>query len=400
MMKFFKNFSEIQNIEKRTCYYLCGFSFFLPLSKALGNIFLTLSLLAMVHRLFRKNDDVRLIFGEYKKIFATIAFLLAAVFISALTSADIFYGVKKFLEKYILHMSAMLPILLICDREKIFKIVKCLFAGVFISNSIVIVQALQNLDKFWRFGGLLGGMPQGSLIAASLPICIVSIINVKPVRWKIFFIISAVTFFWAMIFNGARGVWLAMLILIPAVVLICAKHKLKALGGLILIFMAVAGIFINTPNLSARFSSITDMQMQSNSERLLMWKSALNMFEDNPIFGVGYGQYKFAYQQEYIMPEAKERHQEHAHNNIIQMLAECGIVGAAAFIFWWGYLTYFSLRLWFKYKNFEWLLYFCVLWAIMLHGLTEFNFETSVTSKVLWYSLGLCMAYNRLNSKN
>jgi hypothetical protein len=79
-------------------------------------------------------------------------------------------------------------------------------------------------------------------------------------------------------------------------------------------------------------------------------------------------------------------------------LAECGIIGAATFLSMWGYLTYFSLWRWFKDKNFEWLLFFCVLWGFMLHGLTEFNFETSVPSKVLWYSLGLCIAYSRLNS--
>lgn len=387
------SFSKIEDIEKRTFYYLCGFSFFLPLSKAVGNIFLALALLGMAHRLFLKNDDVKIIFNRYKEIFATIFLLLAAVFISALTSADIFLGVKKFVEKYILHIAIMLPPLFIsCDRKKLFTLAKLLLIGVFISNFIVVAQGFLNFDKEWRFGGVLGVMPQGSLLAMFLPIYAVLIMHVKSSRLKIFLIISAVVGFTALLFNGTRGVWLATLILIPAVILIYTRNKIKSLAVILAMLAVAGGIFFVTPNLHERFSTITDMHAQSNSERLLMWRSAINMFEDNPIFGVGYGQYKFAYQNEYIAAEARERFQEHAHNNFLQMLAECGIVGAAAFIFLWGYFSYLSLKIWFKEKNIAGLLFFCVLWGMMLHGLTEFNFETSTTSKIFWYALGLYLA--------
>lgn len=395
------SFSKIEDIEKRTFFYLCGFSFFLPFSKAAGNIFFALALLGMFHRLFLKNDDIKLIFAKYKKIFATIFLLFAAVFISALTSADVFFGVKKFLEKYIVHAAAMLPVIFIfCNREKIFTLIKLLLAGVFISNFLVVAQGFLNFNEAWRFGGTLTVMTQGSLLAIFLPVYAVLIMHVRNSRLRIFLIVAAVVGFLALLFNGTRGVWLSTIIFIPAVVLIYAKNKIKSLAAVFAMLLVTVGIFAVTPNLSERFSTITNMQMQSNSERLLMWESALNMFKDNPIFGVGYGQYKSAYQNQYIMPEAKERTLEHAHNNLIQMLAECGIAGAAAFIFMWGYFSYFSLRAWLKEKNIAWLLFFCVLWGMMLHGLTEFNFETSVTGKVFWYALGLCIAYNSAQKIN
>lgn len=395
-MEILKNFSDVANIEKRVFYYLCGFSIFIPLSKAVGNIFLALAILGFIHRLFRKNDDVKIIFHEYKKIFASIAFLLAAIFISALTSADILYGLKKFLEKYILHVAAMLPVLLICDKKKIFMLAVLLLFGTFFSNLIVIGEGILNFDKVWRFGGTLTSMSQGSLIAVALPVYAVLIMHVKD---KKFFIVAAVVGFLAMLFNGTRGVWIETIILIPVVVLIYSKNKLKSFGIVLLILAIAGGIFAATPNLSKRFSSISNLRTRSVTERFLMWDSAFNMFKDNPVFGVGYGQYKFAYQNEYISPKAREKTQEHAHNNVIQMLAECGIVGAAAFIFLWGYFSYFSLKMWRSEKNFVWLLFFCILWGTMLHGMTEFNFETSVTSKIFWYSLGMCIAYSRIEKK-
>ena len=165
------SFSKIEDIEKRTFLYLCGFSFFLPLSKAVGNIFFALALLGMFHRLFLRNDDIKLIFAKYKKIFAAIFLLFTAVFISALTSADVLFGVKKFLEKYIVHAAAMLPVIFIfCSRKKIFTLIKLLLAGVFISNFLVIAQGILNLNAEWRFGGTLTIMTQGSLLAIFLPV--------------------------------------------------------------------------------------------------------------------------------------------------------------------------------------------------------------------------------------
>lgn len=399
-MNALKNFSNLAEIERRTFYYLCGFSFFLPISKAAGNIFLALSILGMIHRLYRKHDDAKFIFVEYKKIFATIAALFAAVLISALSSADILFGLKSFAHKYIGHVAIMFPVILICrDKEKILNLLKLLLAGIFISNFIVIVQGILNFNNSWRFGGTLMTMTQGTLIAMILPVYAVLIMHVQKKSWRIALIIAAAVAFLALLLNGTRGVWVIIPILVPAAVLIYAKNKLKAAAVLLSIFFIIAGIFATTPNLSARFATITNLQMQSNSERLLMWQSALEMFEDNPILGVGYGQYKTAYQTKYISPLAKERNLEHAHSNIFQMLAACGIVGTATFIFMWGYFSYFSLRRWFKGRKIEWLLFFCVLWGLMLHGLTEFNFETAVPSKFFWYALSLCIAYSSISAQ-
>lgn len=391
-----EKFSSVNEIERRTFYYLCGFSLFLPISKALGNIFLALSVLGMLHRLYRKRDDVKLILSEYKNIFGSIAILFAAVLISALLSADAVFGVKSFLDKYIGHVLASFPVMLIsCDRRQILTLVKILFAGVFVSNAAVLVQGFKNFDGIWRFGGFLTPMTQGSLIGVILPLYAALILHVQEKSWRVYFGFAGAVSILALLFNGTRGVWLSTLILIPAVILLYSRKNLKALGIVVVILAVVGGIFVTALNSAATSTTIADMRAKSDSERILVWKSAFQMFRDNPIFGVGYGQYKDAYQNKYISPYAQETYLEHAHSNLFQMLATCGIIGAAAFLYMWGYLTYYSLRRWFRDKNFEWLLYFCVLWGTMLHGLTEFNFETSVTSKIFWYGLGLCIAYNR-----
>ena len=148
-----------------------------------------------------------------------------------------------------------------------------------------------------------------------------------------------------------RGAWLALVILIPLLILIYSEKKLKNLGAILISLSLLGGIILLTPALSNRVSTIADLKMQSNSERLLMWQSAFEMFKDNPVFGIGYGSYKIAYQEKYISPLAKEKNLEHAHNNFLQMLAECGIVGEIAFLAMWIYFSYFCLRGWSREQN-------------------------------------------------
>lgn len=390
------SFSSVEKIEQRLFYYMCGFSFFSPLSIFVGVVFLALMTLGLIHRLFRKHDDILKNIQPYKKIFLVTGILLSAVFISALSSDDIFFGIKKFVEKHIFHVILMLPLVFFeYGKEKIILLVKLLVAGAFLSNLFVIIEAMTNFSaEQWRFDGLLPLMQQASLLAVALPIYVILFMHVKEHKLKIFFFAAIIVGVAATLFNGTRGVWLALLILIPAAILFLSKNKFKSFGILLASLAIVGGIFFATPTLSNRLATITDMQMQSNSERLLMWKSAFNMFKDHPLLGVGYGQYKTAYKT-YVMPEAKEKDMAHAHNNIMQMLADCGIVGLSAFILMIVYFSYFSLKGWQKEKNIAYPMFFFVLWGTMLHGLTEFNFESAVIGKLFWFSLGLCLAFSR-----
>ena len=368
----------------------------MPLSKAVGNIFFALTLLGLIHRLILKRDDVLEIFRANRKIFCVTGIFLAAIFVSALSSDSVAYGVTRFFKRYVLHMAVMLPVIFLrFERRQIILFAELLLAGIFLSNVAVILQAVPRLSaEDWRFGGVMPPMTQASLLAMFLPVYVLLFMHFKERRRKIIFALAVLTGVAAAAFNGTRGAWLAILILTPVAVLLYTKNKLRSLSAILAVVILIGGIFVATPHLSSRLATLTNLQMQSNSERLLMWQSALKMFEDHPILGIGYGGYIPAYQTQYISPDAKEPEQKHAHNNFIQLLAECGIVGASAFLLVWGYFSHFALSGWFKRKNLSYLLFFCVLWGLMLHGLTEFNFETSVTSRVFWFSLGLCLAFN------
>ena len=391
---------RIERAEKFLYWFLCIIAFFLPLSKAVVNIFLPLATIAFIYRLRYKRDDILKLIQSYKGIFVVTGILLGAIFISALSSDVLLVSLKRYFERYFFHAFTLVSIAAIFyKREKIIFIAKLLLLGAFFSNFAVIVQALPRLsEEVWRFGGFLGIMPQGTLLAMFLPVYVLLLIHLQEKKLKLASLIAVIVGVAAILFTGTRGAWLAVLVLLPTIVFIHSKSKFKNLSVLAAAMALIVGLVMMTPALSGRVATITDMQMQSNSERLLMWQSAWQMFKDHPVLGIGYGQYAQAYQTQYISPLAKEKHLQHAHNNFMQILAECGLVGFSAFVLMLVYFSYFALKGWSKEKNIAYLLYLCILWGMMFHGFTEYNFETSVSSKTFWFALGLCLAYCKKNT--
>ncbi len=73
----------------------------------------------------------------------------------------------------------------------------------------------------------------------------------------------------------------------------------------------------------------------ANEERRAHWGAALRMFLENPLSGVGAGEFNREYGQ--YTPEWRFREgQGHAHNGYLQLAAESGIAGLLAFVLWCG----------------------------------------------------------------
>lgn len=159
------------------------------------------------------------------------------------------------------------------------------------------------------------------------------------------------------IFSGAicvltsftRGAWVAL-----AVVLFLSFwffSRRQKIFALIAASILVIG-FIQNTSLLNRVTSIKDVTTdQSNSQRLVLWEAHFEIFKDNPIFGVGYGQ------TEKLLPEYYEKinHPEvkfysYAHNIYVQALASGGLIGATALFALYVYFFVIAILL-YRRKN-------------------------------------------------
>lgn len=78
-------------------------------------------------------------------------------------------------------------------------------------------------------------------------------------------------------------------------------------------------------------------------ERLAHWQAALGMAGDHPWLGVGFGNYEVAYPRYALVnwPNALG----HAHNYYLNLLAEVGMIGLAAYVSMWLLILSMTLRL-------------------------------------------------------
>ncbi len=168
-------------------------------------------------------------------------------------------------------------------------------------------------------------------------------------------------------FSWSRGAWLGYLAGL-AVLILFASRRLWVGLGLLLVAGGLAGGLL-AAGLAAglapaeaaagrlsgfvddfRFGDVRGVDITDENyavlERLAHWQAALDMARDDVWTGVGAGNYEVAYARYALInwPDALG----HAHNYYLNMLAETGVLGLAAYLFFWGavfWLTFRAIRL-------------------------------------------------------
>lgn len=149
--------------------------------------------------------------------------------------------------------------------------------------------------------------------------------------------------------SWSRGGWLGMVAGLGLVVALRSRRA-AVLSGLLL-FLLVAAAVLGAMNLlpavlSERFQGLEDwtlflrpVELRSIKitgenfalvERMAHWWAAYAMWLEHPITGVGVGNYPIAYET-YRMPGWKDP-LGHAHNILLNVMAETGLVGLVAYI--------------------------------------------------------------------
>ena len=363
-------------------------------SIAVGNIFLGILTLCFFIKVYQKQIKFNYV---YKGYFIAIGLFITTMLISAIFSDDILYGLKRWADMWIWRFMPFVVVLFLLNNYiDAKKVMLTAFAGITVTSVYAVYQGLAGISRANGFYG--HPMTLGGWLCIFLPLLLIEFFEkklLKQYHWLAglaFCICSA-----GLVFNATRGAWLAVTI-VCTVLLLYYMFKSKRNLAVSIIFIAlISTVLVNNPKFMHRLDTIDDFdKYQSNTERILMWQSAWNMFKDHPILGVGLGQYKENYQQKYISPEAKEPQLSHAHNNFLQMLAENGIVGFVGFAIMFGYIVFKNLIDWFRTRNAYALMIVSATVCLLLQGFTEYNVGNSAVIKMYWLILGLLLVLDRL----
>lgn len=126
-------------------------------------------------------------------------------------------------------------------------------------------------------------------------------------------------------FIGAL-IFTAFLTFIKAGILSRENFKKTTAFGAAALIAAIIILNFNNP-ISQRFYATFNLTEGSNAQRIAIWKEALEIFKNNPLFGIGIGNYAV---EKNIL--ADYRDPSNAHNLYLDIAAETGILGLAAWL--------------------------------------------------------------------
>lgn len=168
--------------------------------------------------------------------------------------------------------------------------------------------------------------------------------------------------------SWSRGAWMGFGAAAAAMLLFAPRRRIIGVG---LVALVVIGLIVSIitglapDSLVSRLSDFTQdltgtadvrgAQINDDNfaviERLAHWQAAIGMATDNPWTGVGFGAYEIAYPRYALMnwPMALG----HAHNFFLNLFAETGVIGLAAYLIAWVMIVVLTLRVLHQHSGFE-----------------------------------------------
>lgn len=152
---------------------------------------------------------------------------------------------------------------------------------------------------------------------------------------------------------GSRAAYFTYLILLAVFLVILILRLKKYWIGLGVLALGIFLSIVVLPNSQIRkninetLELVKDKPLNENSDiRLWLWKSGLEVFQENFWFGVGTGDIDEALNNKYVEYDLKlaDEHNYNAHNQYLDTALKLGVVGLALLLFWIGYTLYITAQ--------------------------------------------------------
>lgn len=207
-------------------------------------------------------------------------------------------------------------------------------------------------------------------------------------RWRLGAFILALAL--CLVMTYARGACFAVMLTLAVYGLV--KDRRVLLGCVIL----GGGILLVDPMLAERLLSVFTKIDTSSEMRLAIWESSAAMILDHPILGIGWGAYRLVYPEYDFYINDPSVIIYHAHNMYLNYAAEIGVIGAAAY-FWFFFGTMFTAFFAAGNEESPFVQRFelgvgLALVSVALGGLTDDVVFNIPTSMLLWMGCALAMA--------
>jgi len=348
---------------------------------------------------------------EYKNHYFAYLLVIAISTISLLVAENLIEGIVSLLKIFNFFIAFSFIVILSSFKKLNFfnyfiiaTLISLFIESVLINFRVfdsVIVNGnlLVRSNAFAGFGANVNISSFSILIKTVVPIFL--IFNHKNYFIKalsLFFIFSS---FLSILLLMSRAAVLALVLVFISIMIqvIISKRKVYYLKYGLIIITLIMSIFsynvINEKNtyntLTERFSNVTNpIADESVNERLNFYTTAIKSIGDNPLLGVGVGNWKIKsidLSRDIIV---SYRVPFFAHNDFLQFLAEIGILGGLCFMFYIFYPIIISLLRSLKSRSFDInFLIFLIFIIYIVDSMLNFPIERPINYIYLCFTIAL-----------
>jgi O-antigen ligase len=170
-------------------------------------------------------------------------------------------------------------------------------------------------------------------------------------RFRIAWLVLGILLFISIYFISSRAAIVAAIVMISfyAVNKIIHRKKSRIIWMSIIIILIISLPLIKNNDrvnlLLQGFSKEHGFELRRQDERIMVWKSAVEIIKKNPLFGVGIGDVRTELVKEYRRSgeDKLEKERLNAHNQFLEVLLEGGLVGLSLFLLIFGALIYIAI---------------------------------------------------------
>lgn len=151
-------------------------------------------------------------------------------------------------------------------------------------------------------------------------------------QYKYILAFTLVNIFVSLVIANSRGCILLFFIGMLFAAVILLKNSLRHLVAFIIfIIVCFGGIYSLSPAFQNRIDN-TLSSAKFDNERFIIYNTAINIIEENPMVGIGMGNFKKQYEEHNEYKDINNKVFYHVHQIILEMMVESGIFGLVAFI--------------------------------------------------------------------
>jgi len=388
-----------------------------PIAILLGNLSINLSIILISLIFLVSLVAKKIIFKNQNRTFLLLAFFFISLVINLLFSNNFGLSAPRVIKFiFIIFFITSFKFLIINLREnqinKIYKIWSIIFTIVVIDLIIEFFKGtniigLSSVMPGWRLASFTGmesviGNYFFGFVLIVLAYVYQNITNGKKLNLflAIFFIIISFII-------GERANFIKTFLIITCFIFLVYDFSLRSKIFSLLAFASLTIILLNfntsyknryfSPHLQTLLEKDGLSKYLQTSQYGAQYNVAIEIFKDNPVFGVGIKNYRIEnLNSKYNDLKHKEnrlRWGTHPHQIHLEILSETGLFGFICFFIFMALSIFFSIKSYLINKNFYQLSGILFILASMLPLLPSGSFLSTYTSSIFWLNYALMIGY-------